>query len=193
MRSFTYLCFLPGTDPSLFMAKQAPGDYDWMSFHNEPGQTFSEFLRIPKNIPALPRKKIYLLPLVFFEDPVPKDILRLLRTYASMFFGLPVKILKPINIKSQIPYRDNHLSGTIQVDAGVILKKLELLLPADAFCLAGITMCDMYPRDSWNFVFGLANLIKRCGVYSLARYLSTFGDQKTSQVKVDRYVWTYNI
>ncbi|XP_060077571.1 archaemetzincin-2-like isoform X2 [Ylistrum balloti] len=43
--------------------------------------------------------------------------------------------------------------------------------------LQAITMCDLYPQDSWNFVFGLAQMRSGCGVYSLARYLSNFGEQ----------------
>lgn len=31
-------------------------------------------------------------------------------------------------------------------------------MPKDAFCIVGITMIDLYPKDSWNFVFGQASL-----------------------------------
>ena len=46
--------------------------------------------------------------------------------------------------------------------------------PADAFCVSAITMCDLYSRDDWNFVFGLARLGDGVGVYSLARYTPGF-------------------
>jgi len=35
-------------------------------------------------------------------------------------------------------------------------------------------MTDLYPRDSWNFVFGLASLRERIGVFSFARYEESF-------------------
>jgi archaemetzincin len=43
-------------------------------------------------------------------------------------------------------------------------------LPADAFCIVAITMEDLYPESSWNFVFGQASVTERVGVYSFARY-----------------------
>ena len=36
--------------------------------------------------------------------------------------------------------------------------------------MLGITMEDLYPDPSWNFVFGQASLRERVGVYSFARY-----------------------
>ena len=41
---------------------------------------------------------------------------------------------------------------------GQILTFLKKKKPEDAFCVVGITMIDLYPRDSWNFVFGQASL-----------------------------------
>lgn len=35
--------------------------------------------------------------------------------------------------------------------------------PKDAFCVAGITMIDLNPRDTWNFVFGQASLTDGVG------------------------------
>ena len=37
-------------------------------------------------------------------------------------------------------------------------------------------MHDIYPRPSWNFVFGLANLTARTGVFSFIRYDPRFWD-----------------
>ena len=41
---------------------------------------------------------------------------------------------------------------------GQILTFLKKKKPEDAFCVVGVTMIDLYPRDSWNFVFGQASL-----------------------------------
>ncbi|KAJ8316336.1 hypothetical protein KUTeg_006350, partial [Tegillarca granosa] len=81
-----------------------------------------------------------------------------------------VKIMKTQTLKKKVPHRINEDSESYQVHAGQILKAMSPVTPKDAFCVAGITMCDLYPQESWNFVFGLANLSGRCGVYSLARY-----------------------
>lgn len=41
---------------------------------------------------------------------------------------------------------------------GDLLAFLKKRKPKDAFCIVGITMIDLYPKDSWNFVFGQASL-----------------------------------
>lgn len=41
---------------------------------------------------------------------------------------------------------------------GDLLQFLKKRKPKDAFCIVGITMIDLYPKDSWNFVFGQASL-----------------------------------
>lgn len=66
------------------------------------------------------------------------------------------------------------LSSFLQAHAGEILTALKKLVPKDAFAVGAVTACDLYPRDSWNFVFGLASLSSGVGVYSLARYLPSF-------------------
>ncbi|KAF6092164.1 archaelysin family metallopeptidase 2 [Phyllostomus discolor] len=57
---------------------------------------------------------------------------------------------------------------------GHILKFLKKKKPEDAFCIVGITMIDLYPRNSWNFVFGQASLTDGVGIFSFARYGSDF-------------------
>ena len=36
--------------------------------------------------------------------------------------------------------------------------------------MLSVTMEDIYPRPEWNFVFGLANLTSRTGIFSFVRY-----------------------
>ncbi len=48
------------------------------------------------------------------------------------------------------------------------------LRPKDAVVVLGVTMGDLYPSRSWNYVFGEADLRRRVGVYSLARYFPEF-------------------
>ncbi len=42
-------------------------------------------------------------------------------------------------------------------------------LPEDAYCMIAVTWSDLYPDDTYNFVFGLARLTARVGVFSFAR------------------------
>nr|XP_020662109.1 archaemetzincin-2 isoform X3 [Pogona vitticeps] len=57
---------------------------------------------------------------------------------------------------------------------GHLLNYLKKKKPKDAFCIVGVTMIDLYPRDSWNFVFGQASLTEGMGIFSFARYDSDF-------------------
>uniref|UniRef100_A0A8B9Y533 Archaemetzincin-2 n=1 Tax=Bos mutus grunniens TaxID=30521 RepID=A0A8B9Y533_BOSMU len=57
---------------------------------------------------------------------------------------------------------------------GQILTFLKKKKPEDAFCVVGVTMIDLYPRDSWNFVFGQASLTEGVGIFSFARYGTDF-------------------
>ncbi len=50
-------------------------------------------------------------------------------------------------------------------------------LPSDAYAMICILHDDLYPRDSWNYVFGLADLTGRTGVFSFARYNPVFFDE----------------
>ena len=42
------------------------------------------------------------------------------------------------------------------------------------FSIIAISMIDLYPQDSWNFVFGQARTTKQVGVFSFARYSPSF-------------------
>jgi archaemetzincin len=68
----------------------------------------------------------------------------------------------------------NPVSGNLQILTRDILAHLIRHRPADAFCVMAITMEDLYPDPSWNFVFGQASMRERVGVFSFARYDPAF-------------------
>jgi len=58
-----------------------------------------------------------------------------------------------------------------QWHAGQVLDALTRAgFPHDAYCMLAVTMCDLYPREEWNFVYGLARLTGRVGVFSFIRH-----------------------
>lgn len=88
---------------------------------------------------------------------------------------MEVKALPPIKIdNSKFTTRRNPYTGNPQILTGDILNFLKNRVPADAFCILAITMEDLYPEPSWNFVFGQASLRERVGVHSFARYDPAF-------------------
>ena len=98
-----------------------------------------------------------------------------LREYAAHFFQMEVKVLTPISISAGgFTSRTNSMTRRQQILTGDVLELLKGKLAGDAFCVLAITMEDLYPEPSWNFVFGQASLTERVGVYSFARYDPAF-------------------
>ena len=84
---------------------------------------------------------------------------------------MEARLLRPLEpARAGITERRNPWTGQVQLPTGDILRLLARGLPEDAFALLGVTMTDLYPDPSWNFVFGQASLRERVSVYSFARY-----------------------
>jgi archaemetzincin len=167
-------------DPrSDFAPVPIPKDGDWLAVHREPGQTFPDFLKSKPNRPDKRRNKIYLQPLGSFPKAQAPPV-ETLKAYAAAYFAMPVQVLPPIVLSdSNITTRINPHTKNRQILTGDVLALLRKSLPADAFCLLAITMQDLYPDPSWNFVFGQASLRDRVAVYSFARYDPAFyGDKR---------------
>ncbi len=157
-----------------------PGPNDWLAVHDEPGQTFDEFRASQPNRPTQSRRVIYLQPLGDFA-PERSPSIDKLQKFAAAFFAMEVKALPSIKIEnSKLTTRRNPHTGNPQILTGDVLNFLKTRVPADAFCILAITMEDLYPEPSWNFVFGQASLRDRVGVYSFARYDPAFyGEPRT--------------
>ena len=88
---------------------------------------------------------------------------------------MDVKVLPPVSISgSKFRTRLNPISKRPQILTGDVLEFLKGTLLDDAFCLLAITMEDLYPHPSWNFVFGQASARDHVGVFSFARYDPVF-------------------
>lgn len=161
-------------DPSSgFEPIPAPKKGDWLASHPEPGQTWGAFIRSKPNKPEGSRKKIYLQPLGEFS-PERSPSIEILREYASIFFALPAELCPSLPGTQNFTSRLNPYTRNRQILTTDVLAFLKGNLPADTFCLLAITMEDLYPEPSWNFVFGQASLRERVGVFSFARYDPAF-------------------
>ena len=89
----------------------------------------------------------------------------------------------------QIPNRINTWTNKIQYHAPTILNKTIDLLPRDAYCMLSILMKDIYPKEEWNYVFGLANKKKRTGVFSFARYDPFFFKSENDELGFNFYTF----
>jgi archaemetzincin len=167
-------------DASEFEPIPKPGPHDWLAVHPESGQTFDAFKASRPNRPSESRRVIYLQPLGnFAPDGSPST--EKLRELAAAFFAMEVKALPAISLDaSKFTNRRNPNTGNSQILTGDVLGFLKARVPSDAFCVLAITMEDLYPEQSWNFVFGQASLRERVGVYSFARYDPAFYGQPRS-------------
>jgi len=155
---------------SVFEPISAPAAGDWLAAHTERGQTFRQFVRSRPNRPDGRRNTIYLLPLGEFEPEKSPD-LEDLKVCAAAFFGREVRLLPALSFENhQLTSRINDSTGRRQYLTSDILGLLQRQLPRDAYCTLAVTMEDLYPQESWNFVFGQASLRNRVGVFSFARY-----------------------
>jgi archaemetzincin len=167
--------FDPGND---FEPIPEPKPEDWLANHYEPGQTFDDFVSSHHSKPNSTHNKIYLQPLGQFPKE-PNDLLANLREYASAFFCMDVMVLPPLDLKVRdFTSRINQHTHKRQLLTTDILNFLTQVRPSDAFCILAITMEDLYPEPSWNFVFGQAVIDGGVGVYSFARYDPLFYGQK---------------
>jgi archaemetzincin len=161
-------------DKNSFDPIPEPRPADWLAVHNERGQTFDEFKGSQPNRPTQNQHVIYLQPLEDFA-PEHSPSNDKLREFAAAFFAMEVKVLPPVKIDgSTFVTRRNPFTNNPQILTNDVLNFLKARIPADAFCVLAITMEDLYPEPSWNFVFGQASVRDRVGVYSFARYDPAF-------------------
>jgi archaemetzincin len=155
-------------DHTGFEPMPLPGPDDWLAQHPEQPQSFNDYLRANTNVPGPQRNVIYLLPVGAFPATAPP--LEQLARIVHAFFMLEVRTLPAVNVGDvTAKTRVNADTKRRQLLAPEVLGWLTKRLPGDAFGLVAVTMEDLYPEPSWNFVFGMASLTERVGVQSFAR------------------------
>ncbi|MHC4872125.1 MAG: hypothetical protein ACYTFY_09790 [Planctomycetota bacterium] len=132
---------------------------DWQDTYSETGMTFIEYVTSDVPRPAAGKKAIYLQPCGNIESSQFKKIARLI----SAYFSLPVKLLRPVKMKSEFYNKINR-----KYDGDEILLDIRNNLPADAFAFAAVTDKDMF-SGRLSAVFGLAYCDLRSCIISTNR------------------------
>jgi len=173
-----------------FTSKSNPVSDKWLARRHEPGQTFEQFRCGDAYWPEETRDTIYIQPIRQFDDESSPS-LRLLEEFASAYCGMSAESLPPLDISmSRFRSRVHPRSDRRQVLTTDIVDYLRRRLPDDAFCLMGVTGSDLYPKPSWNFVFGQAWPKERTGIYSFTRYTD---DDRLSTLKRSMKVLVHEI
>ncbi len=148
-----------------------PGPSDWLARHDEPGQTFAQYLTARPVLPRGRRSVIYILPLGDFTE-TERRIVDLTAEFMGLYFDRPVKLMETVPL-SAVPVhaRRVHPSwGDKQIlTTHVLYEMLKPSLPPDAAACIALTSSDLWPGEGWNFVFGQASLRERVGVWSIYR------------------------
>ncbi len=143
---------------------------DWLESQPENGETFEEYVDSRPTLPTTERKTIYIQPIGKFSVKQMR-VIQQAADYMRAFYNMPVVLREQRSIDGVTPdmvrvqYPNNmQIRTTYFVD-----QLLPGLLPADAAALLCFTNYDLYPGDTWNYVFGQASFEKRVGVWSLWR------------------------
>lgn len=149
----------------------SPRPGDWLAEHPERGQTFAHWLEDDPVTARVGRRKLYVQPLGAMS-PAQRQIVELSTRFLGAYFQLPTVLLEPLP-ESVIPrdrQRFHPSAGHRQLHSVYVLDGvLRPRVPADAAALIAFTAIDLYPEESWNFVFGQASLRHRVGVWSIYR------------------------
>lgn len=170
---------------------EAPRPGDWLFERKEQGQNFEQYR---KSVPVSPndvQKYIYLQPIGTFGGDEDK-IIRYTAEYLDIFFNLETIVLPAINDRV-IPGTARRMleDGHEQLLTGYILDSiLSKAIPKDAIVIMGITQKDLYPSESWNYVFGQARLKKRVGVSSFIRFYDNKLDEANFRLCLERFIKT---
>jgi archaemetzincin len=160
---------------------------DWLESQPESGQTFEEYVASGPTLPTNERKTIYIQPVGTFSSKQ-LDVIRETADYLRAFYKVPVVLRDKRSIQGvpkemiRVQYPDNK-----QIRTSYFLDDLlPKMLPADAAAFLCFTNYDLYPGETWNYVFGQASLEKRVGVWSLWRLEKEDGRRESNDLFLNR-------
>lgn len=163
-----------------------PQKGEWLYHHKEKGQSFEEYKKAKPVRPSASCYIIYLKPVGNFT-PLQQSMLHLMQQYVAIFFQQQT-VLLPAVADSAVPTR---LKGddNIQLLAPYVLDSLlKGKTPGDGIALMAITAKDLYPKDDWNYVFGIASYVDRVGVSSIYRLESAHLDTTNFTLCLQRLI-----
>jgi len=164
---------------------EAPRRGEWLvdMLDRTEDQDFSDYVQSRPNRPTPQQRTLYLQPLCQPGDLAGPAYpagswppLQFLEEAVKAFYAPMRVVTLPAVPMAQLRARSRSERGYgKQYHAGDVLDKLSV--PRDAYGVMGITMHDLYPRDEWNFVYGLARLKNRVAVFSFVRHVPDIPDE----------------
>jgi len=150
---------------------EKPGESDWLAKHKEAGQTFAQYRQRHKQRICDQYQTLYIQPLGLFTA-AQKKLLTETTEFMGLFYDMPVKTLADVPL-DKIPEKARRArkdGSAPQILTHYLLDDvLKSRRPKDAVAVLGLTASDLWPGEGWNFVFGMASLTDRVGVWSIHR------------------------
>ncbi|CAF3885085.1 unnamed protein product, partial [Rotaria sordida] len=139
-----------------FQPVPIPNHGDWLRYHEEKGQTLKAFEQTTsKAVPHSTFNTIYIQPVGSFNHPRAAP-LNVIIQFARIFFaGCEVELLPTIDFSKDMKYRENHGIKQYRTDGFYnYLSQTRYFRDTsrELLCVA-VTMTDIYPDESWNFVY----------------------------------------
>ncbi len=156
---------------SYFEPYGKPKDFTWQYLHpEETNQSLDQYIGENPSSITKDRNKIYMLPMGNFSS-AELNVINETSAYIEAFFGLEVAQLPTIKMPEVPGDMKRIRSNEIQYNASYFIDQyLNTKQYKDAAVLIALTCYDLYPQDSWSYVFGLASLQKRVGIWSINRF-----------------------
>ncbi|MCU0728053.1 MAG: archaemetzincin [Planctomycetes bacterium] len=162
-------------DDTGFRRLPPPGPSDWLAVHEESGMDFDAYVASNPLRAGEDGTFLAILPVGPF-GPEERQVLDRSAEFCASWFDLPVRTLPGEPLPGDGWHRDRPWGRQYRTDY-FLRRLLPRLLPEDAVALFGVTMADLYPDDSWNFVFGQASYRGGVAVWSFLRYFAAFDGQ----------------
>ncbi|NMM48554.1 archaemetzincin [Marinigracilibium pacificum] len=133
---------------------------------------------------------IYIQPLGDF-DSLENQLINETVEYLKLYYPAKVSLLATKSLES-VPDNSKRIhGGNHQIHAPHILYEiLEKDKFNDGIAHLAITNRDLYPKKSWNYVFGLANYEKQVGVCSFNRYVDEVLNPDDFELVLNRIIKT---
>jgi archaemetzincin len=108
---------------------------------------------------------------------------------AGLWFELPARVLPAEPVPAGAPSRERRFAWSSQPTAQYaswwfLEEYLPRRRPPDAVLLAAVTASDLYPAESWNYVFGEADPRRRAAVFSFLRMRPEFWGERAGAARL---------
>ncbi|MEC9440063.1 MAG: archaemetzincin [Myxococcota bacterium] len=149
-----------------------PREGDWAHQFQERAQTFDDYLSDGPNM-VTPERAVLYLQVTGDFDPARAPELEVMRQFIEIYFQMETRLrpkMKGYTAKSRTIER----TGKKQILVTDLLAAMKKDVPEDAYAVLALSTTDLYPDESWGYVFGMASFKDRVGVYSVARFHEDF-------------------